>query len=239
MSSTASFPRFSLLPAELQIQIWKEALAPVAVLSLYMRRQTGGGSGGGSKQHGAAQPPQLAVALYGAKPHKAGLSCKTARVIMEETYVTPLRRLASANACWVNLDRAVLHISEPMDTAKILDALEPADLPRIRHIALAWRSEKYGNMVTACKAIAARCRNLATLTFNPYYSRYSAQECRCRVMDEQITAFYAAIPDYTESPWWDFSMDLLQARSRLLPYFKNPRPKMHLVPFHVVNCDPE
>ncbi|TLD25480.1 hypothetical protein PspLS_05568 [Pyricularia sp. CBS 133598] len=228
MSPTASFPAFGLLPVELQLQIWKEALAPVTVLSLYIRCNAP-----------TAKPPQIALATYGAKPHNAGLSCKTARLVMEQTYGAPVRLLGSAKACWVNLDRAVVHITHPMDAAAILDALEPGVLPRIRHVVLAWRSDGVDNMIAACKAVAARCKGLSTLTFNPCYTAPgSPQPCRCQALDEHITAFYAAIPEYAEPPWWDFSMDLLQAKSQLLPYFDHPRPRMHMVPFHVVHSRP-
>ncbi|KAH9435148.1 hypothetical protein MCOR02_004100 [Pyricularia oryzae] len=231
MSSTAGFPAFGLLPTELQLQIWKEALAPVAVLDFYVRPQTGGRK----QPHAAKKLPPVALDFYGAKPHNAGLSCKAARLVMEQTYGPPVRLAGSANACWVNLDRAVVHLSEPVNAAAILDALEPDVLPRVRHIVLAWRSQKNETMIDACKAVATRCKNLETLTFNPYFTkRHPAQGYMCKALDDQITAFYSAIPEYIEPPWWDFSMDLLQTKSRLLPYFDTPRPKMHMVPFHIL-----
>ncbi|TLD10435.1 hypothetical protein PgNI_06228 [Pyricularia grisea] len=230
--STTSFPSFGLLPVELQLQIWKEALAPVTVLYLEVRRLPDG------KHNYAAKLPKLAVTVYGAKPHNVGQSCKTARTLMKQTFGSPLRLKGSASARWVNLDRTVIHIGDPVDAATILDALEPGDLPRIRHVVLPWRSDNVAHMITACRMVSTRCKHLSSMTFNPYFNLpVPARKCRCHAMDEQITSFYAAIPDYSDLPWWDYSMDLMQTRSRLLPYFDNPRPRMHMVPFHLVRAN--
>jgi hypothetical protein len=241
MAMPDSFSLFSMLPAELRIQIWTEALTIPTVWAVVLTKPQAVYDGG-PLQHRRS----IRLTCVGTSPHLAGLSCKEARDVMERIYKRPLvgpftEAAVRTGVHWVYPETAVVTFVNSEDSLAILDCLD-AEISRFRHVALVW-----GNWRTqplTCVRLAKSCRALRTLIIQ----RAEAEISRTWVstllrpstlhekmqpvvlkLDPVTAAHYAALTRYDGAEIGDAEPSAATYRKSILQYFEESAPRLHVL----------
>jgi 2EXR family protein len=117
------FPR---LPAELRMQIWREALLAPAVWFITFRRA------------GAGHPAYVSMTPVGPAPYLAGLACRESRQEMKAVMDSPLITMSQTDRrkFWLSWDHTVLHVGQHWEVRPVWPLLHRTTWARVKHVAL-------------------------------------------------------------------------------------------------------
>ena len=114
-------------------------------------------------------PKPLSMVYVGPAPYLAGLSCKEARLLLENVYAKPIRRpydgfAPSSNRYWVDFDRTVVCLGHALGGKIVLDKFRADEVSMFRHVALMWYD--FAGLARTCQRLAAECPTLCTIIVN-------------------------------------------------------------------------
>ncbi|CZT53420.1 uncharacterized protein RSE6_14970 [Rhynchosporium secalis] len=209
MSPANSFTLFGALPPELRLQIWREALSVRTVWAAIRNRAS--------------------MAYIGSALYLAGLSCKEARRLLEQTYIKPICQL-SADVCWVDMNHTVVYLGDFFETMTVIDSFHADDLCRFKHVALRW--SQFDRLARVCRRLAATCPALCTIVIHQTEPKAQpgAVSSFSRSLSHKTAIDYAIIFSHNNSALGYEGLDTDYLRSLLLAYFGASPPRLHMLP---------
>lgn len=224
MSAADTFTYFPALPAELRRQIWWEALS---VRSVWAAVRTYN-----ADRNLSASLLPFIMTYIGPAPYTAGLSCREARRLLEQSYVRLVcGRLSGSKTSngyyWVNLDTTVFYLGDSLDTTTVLNSFAVNDLSKLKHVTLPWN--QFSRLARTCQHLARTCPALRTITIQRSQTEATTNGHLHRPLSLEMAAYYTTIPDYAGPEIGDEELDAPYFRSLLLEYFDDSPPTLHLL----------
>lgn len=230
MSATETFSLFGALPAELRLQIWREALSARCVWAAVFDTERDVGAAGEAKrtrlQFSKRTRLQVsAMAHVGAAPYMAGLACRESRDLLEKLYIKPwrMRELATGGAYWVDLERTVVWLGH-VESFAMLDALRALSndvQSRIKCVAVLSTDVDAPTMHDFVP-LRFFCRALHTIIIQ----RREDAAARFSPLSPELAAYYATLPDHASAETPPAPSN--EGHDSTGPYFL-PYPTLHLV----------
>ncbi|KAH7361759.1 hypothetical protein B0T11DRAFT_77580 [Plectosphaerella cucumerina] len=163
MSTPETFHYFPLLPPEIRLQIWRDALLAPAVwfATLPELRNV---QNERSDIRMARERRALTLKPVGPAPYMAGFACRESRYEMERLITQPLRIREDSRVFWIYWNNTVLHLGQFDNARRVIWALKFNENPRLRHIAIEGAAGSWGAPCQRySEALAFCCYGLRTI----------------------------------------------------------------------------
>ena len=225
------FERFALLPPELQIQIWEDALRVPTVWAATRNYEAGNSSDRGHTP--------ICKRFIGPEPYLAGLACRESRRLLEQSFGQPLRgqpgSATTLGAYWVHLDTTVIYLGDTATATEILETWDVSEVRRFRLVALsdfalaAISHIRFTTLAKVCQRLATSCPNLHTIIIHRVETNLEGNGTISGHLSRGMADLYARIPEESESEICRKESSSLYLASLLGEYFGDGPPKIHLL----------
>ncbi|KAI9841437.1 MAG: hypothetical protein M1837_000713 [Sclerophora amabilis] len=225
MSATDSFIYFHALPPELRLHIWQQALSARSVWAAV-------GSYNARRDPSASRLP-FDMSFVGPAPYLAGLSCREARRLLEQSYVQPIRGPFSGLArgagsyYWVDLNTTIVYLGDSSDARPVLNSFGTDELSKFKHVALPWY--QFAGLARTCQRLATLCPALSTIIIQRSATEWTTNPPLRQPLSLEEAAYYVTIPENTEPELGNGKLDVPHLRSLLLEYFGDSPPRIHVL----------
>ncbi|KAH8680635.1 hypothetical protein BX600DRAFT_428619 [Xylariales sp. PMI_506] len=216
-----SFTCFALLPSEIRLKIWVEALLVESVWAAVPEND--------DTDTAVANRRAFRMSFLGSSPSSVGFSCSEAWLLMRKL-CQPLRGLGSAGSSrgisWVNLAHTVVTLGPASESRAILDCFDAEETSKFQHVSLLLQS--WVDMCRNCRRLSVLCPSLRTIIIQCV--RPETPEAVDPQLNIPTAAFYAALSQY-EGPEIGYeTLDAAFLRAEIQSYFGGLLPRLHVLP---------